>query len=792
MARSYSSTASGDFSTFMAGKVGELIMTLLTAGKAAGARKAAAKGAAAKYGVDLATDPGEFYGRELRDRSIRSLLGKSFVPKENMLDIIARGQSVSDPLIGTPVHVRNLPEYQNIASPEEKAFKSRGSIPYKPTATGAEKPVRVTDPKLGVFLAKVAEALTSSVTSLNEKMTETEGTIVASKEGISIIAKQLEQNSDILESKLDSIIDILRRQTELAKISEDNVETRQKLLEQNKQDNESGTRRFVPVGEDPEKTRIINIREDAEEIGSDKNTNPLPYNDTGEFGGFERGGIASGPDSGYYAKLHGDELIVPLDNNYTQGEPSAIDGKVRRPPMMAERGTLPYDKSTPSMQRFGSMPNMFAKTIAPDIPNIDLSKEEQKLHTAMQLPTQAAGVVMLGSLRRSLVGMGPAAGDVSAELQEIAGPIADSFGIKNTMVNAMGSRAALEINQNVNRAETRNPNAPKIPKNNEDKRNWFQRLPLIGGLFGGGGRGVNYGTGGLASAQLVRALTPSWLPGSTGIRNRLFRNAFNPFGQRSVRSGAAGRVRVPVYHGRSGYGPMVNKPGKTLFASPDMRTGGRFAQSNQLTKGSSAIPSGGTNYRTTLPQRYIDKYGSRSMQGFRQIKMSPTAANRAFSAVTGNPTRFLRPNIMGLGARLAGLGRGMASFAAKANPYTLAAEIIISDITKGHNLTEEEWMNGPGTLGYMERQMAERGMGSSAGTHTIQPAIGPPQRIRPAQVESGSKNAFFNKMSAKVQQLDPIYLNNSQSTQAGSQKPISPISAKGNSGLDVFFPSWLK
>lgn len=768
-------------------------MTLVTAGKAAGARKAAAKGAAAKYGVDLATDPGEFYGRELRDRSIRSLLGKDFVPKENMLDIIARGQSVKDPLMGTPAHVRNLPEYQNVASPEEKAFKSRGSIPYKPTATGAEKPVKVTDPKLGVFLAKVAEALTSSVTSLNEKMTETEGTIVASKEGIAIIARQLEQNSDILESKLDSIIDILRRQTELAKISEDNVETRQKLLEQNKQDNESGTRRFVPVGEDPEKTRVINIKEDAEEIGSDKNTNPLPYNDTGEFGGFERGGIASGPDSGYYAKLHGDELIVPLDNNYTQGEPSAIDGKVRKPPMMAERGTLPYDKSTPSMQSFGSMPNMFAKTIAPDIPNIDLSKEEEKLHTAMQLPTQAAGVVMLGSLRRSLVGMGPAAGDVSKELQEIASPIADSFGIKNTMVNAIGSRAALEINQNVNQTKTKSRNPIAAQKIGEDKRNWFQRLPLVGGLFGGGDRGVNYGTGGIVRGQLARMLTPNWLPGSNTIRNRLLRGSLNPFGQRTVRSGPAGRVKVPVYHGRKGFGLMENDPLRELYASPDRKTGGAFAQSNQLTKGSRPVPRGGTNYIGELPQRYIDKYGSRTMQGFRQIKMSNTAADTAFPKATGKtepPNRLLRNLRFGsvLGRRLAGLARTGAGIATKLHPYTLAAEFIISDIMKGHDLTEEEWMNGPGTLGYMERMMAKR----NGGTGTIQPAVGPPQRIRPAQVESASQNAFFNKMSAKVQQLEPIYLNNSQSTQAGSQQPISPISSKGKSGLDVFFPSWLK
>ena len=47
----------------------------------------------------------------------------------------------------------------------------------------------------------------------------------------------------------------------------------------------------------------------------------------------ERGAVFSGPDSGYKVPgltLHGDEAIVPvIDNNYTQGEPSAVDGKVK-------------------------------------------------------------------------------------------------------------------------------------------------------------------------------------------------------------------------------------------------------------------------------------------------------------------------------------------------------------------------------------------------------------------------------------------------------------------------------
>ena len=46
----------------------------------------------------------------------------------------------------------------------------------------------------------------------------------------------------------------------------------------------------------------------------------------------ETGGVFSGPDSGYPVMLHGNEMVIPLDNNYTQGEPSAVDGQVRPKP----------------------------------------------------------------------------------------------------------------------------------------------------------------------------------------------------------------------------------------------------------------------------------------------------------------------------------------------------------------------------------------------------------------------------------------------------------------------------
>ena len=150
--------------------------------------------------------------------------------------------------------------------------------------------------------------------------------------------------------------------------------------------------------------------------------------------------------------------------------------------------------------------------------------------------------------------------------------------------------------------------------------------------------GLKVGSTAMKGARAGRAIGRGV---AQSARNRAARGALNPFGQRTVRSGAAGRQRVRVYSGRSGTGPMVNAPGKTVFATPTQgRTGrrvaGGFAQKNQATKGIPGAPErGSTVYSTDLPQRYIDKYGSRSLQGFRQVKMSKSAADKAFKKAVG-------------------------------------------------------------------------------------------------------------------------------------------------------------
>ncbi len=145
-------------------------------------------------------------------------------------------------------------------------------------------------------------------------------------------------------------------------------------------------------------------------------------------GEFAEGGIASGPDSGYLAVLHGDEAVIPLDNNFTQNQPSAIGKKpIATMPMMAERGTDNADSMRPSFT-----PNV---TMA-SAPSISFggggSGMGEMLSKAIQLPAKAAGLVTMG-LMNKVLRSGNISSVVAASLKSLSSPIASAFGIPDVL-----------------------------------------------------------------------------------------------------------------------------------------------------------------------------------------------------------------------------------------------------------------------------------------------------------------------------------------------------------------------
>ncbi len=118
---------------------------------------------------------------------------------------------------------------------------------------------------------------------------------------------------------------------------------------------------------------------------------------------------------------------------------------------------------------------------------------------------------------------------------------------------------------------------------------------------------------------------------SSFIKRRINRGSLNPFGQTKISSGAAGRVRVPVFSGRPNQSTTMSSRG-TRFATKNISTARSYT--NPFLRGlpgtGGAVNPKGTLDTGTLPKRYIQKFGSRSILGQDQIKMGSRAYSRTF------------------------------------------------------------------------------------------------------------------------------------------------------------------
>ena len=778
MARSITNTARGDFTTSATGAIAEILLDIITAAKY---RKAKAVATAAKYGVDYENLPGEFIAKEARNKLLKAipLVGNRLVPKVSDIDDVARGQSSSDPLMGVPVHLRRLPEYQQLASPQEKAFRSR-KIGSTSSSTSSSKPVKVKDPSLGVFLSKIADALSGSVASLNTKLDGAETAIVASKEGIGVIAKQLEENADNVETKLDAIIDILRDQMNIAKVQNDNIETKDKLVKQNEEVDQSGTFRFVGLDSTTEKTRQLNLFEESQEQGEttpSSNSPMLPQQlplDLGE--GFERGGIASGPDSGYLAKLHGDEMIIPLDNNYTQGEPSAIDGKVRRPPMFGGIQKFEKGTSSPEMEEFS--PNAFAKNIVP-IEVGDIEEQTKKLTKATEIPTKAAGIILMGQLQRAIPAMGPLAAQVAPELSKIVNPIASAFGINSNISFSGSSSPAVSIsNISADKKVVQEITDAIEEDKDKEEKSWMDRLlDPFRGLFGGGGpypsgggpvkyeRGTIVMKGGRGSRGM-----PGGGPGTSG--GNPIMNWFNKGANTRIPNESAARFGNPLDYFSKNPDPT------TLFGDDALQRGQSDAN---FAKGKRPSVFGRPD-RAILSRDLLDWHSEPSPRNPKGI-----VRPRYVPASKGGPGSAPTPISRELIKRPIRAGRRAMSGVKPAHPLMMLAEMIIGDLISPQPTAAYDQLYGPNAADPRYRNVTTFEEYSAMQSES---SLTPPKLNLPNQVDMQSKDQVFSKISGDVLNLDPIVLNNNQNINSSApDEVISPISTAGDSDLSTYYPS---
>ena len=316
--------------------------------------------------------------------------------------------------------------------PKSRTPMAGGSIPLQQTRKGPA--VEVKDPKLGKFFRAVARSLSASISGMSEKLDSNEESLITAKEGILGTVKKLEYSSDVLETKLDAIIDALRNQNRQQIIAEDNKEAARSAAT-TREENRQYEGEVVQKRNEDDLEYMM--RDAADEAQDEDPYAPYPT-DTGDMWRdkdvtqLARGGIVDGPQSGYPAILHGREAVIPLDTPFTRQNYSA--GTLNAPSALSSLKSKDAT-STPSFEKF--VPNMFNQIIESKVADIPEMKDTtQMLGKIVEFPVKASGLITFNVLAKALSGMRTLAGDVSGPLSTILSNLS-AFGIANSVINSL-------------------------------------------------------------------------------------------------------------------------------------------------------------------------------------------------------------------------------------------------------------------------------------------------------------------------------------------------------------------
>jgi hypothetical protein len=806
----FSATYSGDLTMYLAGKIFD------AANMAKGEKQRAVK-EAEKYGVDPELKRGEFFGRALQSQFGGDLYNRTlgiFDPRKTHRetdrrgsresrfgaqfrypDKFMRGQSTpfasplandyfnrgqSSPITAQAKERRAGNPFPFVAAgaPLSSQATPKPSTPMTATARpedmfgGKDDSVKVKDKKLGVFLAAVAQSINNSVSSINDKLDETESGVIQAKDTIAGTIKQLEQSSSSLEDRLDAIIAALREQLSTAKENTDKSEVKEKAFELGKKADLSGTERIAGVGEDADEAK-------AKAQKQDEQSQPYGgYNDMGI--GYERGGIVSGPNSGYMLNepLHGTEMIIPLDNNFTRGLPSAVG------PSMFEKGTTGTTVNINTNVTAKTKP--VGQAVLPQILKADPTNEKEvddaisDLGDALKGVVQTAGIVTLGQLSNAVTEI-PAAGLVADELKQTGKAISDKFGVRNTITDRLVRRV------NAQNTEKKKAKAVVSAPSQSNQKDGVQKSsggfnifnPLT--WFNNWGRGNNNNQGGQGGPGAVynRMTGGSGGYGGGGTRGGKPGGQGGPFSWLP----GTGRVMAPSgsqYNSRGGtvqklFGMTV--PGsyqRSGYKQEDIDRFNRTSQTQYLEQ-YKAQPLAPSPELEAMYSKYGIQYTDPAHRVRSRTKRNPNVSPQQGAITGANNTRLNQAiqdaNRIGDMTGTRGLMDSTADTARKTqNRYDVLRQYMRDNNMSG----ADQNMNI-----YGKPMGNQSSLGSPSG-----------KMNSVAMLNMASQQNALSRMGGGSGNLEPIVINNTQ--QASAQEddiPHSPITTVGDAGISAFYPS---
>ena len=395
--------------------------------------------------------------------------------KGNKLNRFERSQALFDifKVSDKPKSFRNKfkPLYEGFV--KDPAVKPKTQLVKPGTAKKIQKATtsksnkRVSKEDILDSIAGITNAIEKIAESISEKNKIVSDQMIHSSVLQGMIHTQLKTNGDSLEEKLQKIVDAISNQTQYKKEAVDKAESRDAQNQLEAQKDAAGVASFDdlttekdeskvperPTGGYPELSQMAHAGMDVSGI---TNKTPPMYMPPQA----EQGAILSGPDSGYLVELHGKEKVSvedknvkvePVNNRYTRGQSSAVDGKVRPKPTkpIATPKSMPSNNipklemgtdnkspisSSPITSKFGFDTARNQMGIAGG-GTTQQSNMAQTMVDMMSLPMMASGGTMLASTAKYMQSLGEEGADIKPEIERVARPIAKTFGLPSSIVS---------------------------------------------------------------------------------------------------------------------------------------------------------------------------------------------------------------------------------------------------------------------------------------------------------------------------------------------------------------------
>ena len=558
-------------STILQDSIGGMISKVLAAKVMADKERAYAKKQAWKQGIDEAqfdamNPPGFFFKKALvgefggfaikkKKQELAALYRKGLllgkIAKNKRLRGKIAGQ-LKQSLIYSKANLKNAKtfrsqfdytDYEEYFRPkDEKVPSTRKKVQ---NALGGGSGKRVSREQIIESIDAIAKSIERTAQSITQSSASVYGTLITANQLQADVAQDLKVRNSTLEDKLQKLVDVISNQTQTQKEFIDKKEDAQQEAQLERKTVAAGaetpddlrtakneSRSFSSfaneqammdpyLSQSPEVRPINSMANDlpsmeayglhkAERGGTFAGRGPLELHGTEALATDSGVQIVSGPDSGYLHKIDEPTSVIPLDNNYTQGEPSAVDGKTRPEPknpminniQKFEMGTKnKYDTSNTTVRKFEMGTR---NSFAPAALNIN-TDASQPLVDAMSLPMMAAGGGILAATSNYINSMGAAGEDIKPQLNNVTRSVADVFGLPSTIATkASGTRTTAKPKEEVETTE----------EDKDEKKSLFEKMKEGFGKFmellgkkinesgnggGGGGGGTNADTGNLGS-----------------------------------------------------------------------------------------------------------------------------------------------------------------------------------------------------------------------------------------------------------------------------------------------------